>query len=85
MKRQIKRLFILSIGSAFLLLGFVGLFLPFLQGILFLFIGLLILSQESQTARRLLDRWRQRHPDLDRRLKALAERLKKGLGLRATE
>lgn len=38
-------------GVAFLILGFLGLFLPFLQGILFLTIGLTLLSHESERAR----------------------------------
>jgi len=38
-------------GIAFLILGVIGLFLPFLQGILFLVIGLTLLSQESDRAR----------------------------------
>jgi len=39
-------------GVAFLILGVLGLFLPFLQGILFLAIGLTLLSHESERARR---------------------------------
>lgn len=39
-------------GVAFLVLGVIGLFLPFLQGILFLGIGMALLSQESERARR---------------------------------
>lgn len=42
-------------GAAFLILGVVGLFLPFLQGILFLVIGLTLLSSESSLARRVLE------------------------------
>ena len=43
-----KRVFIYILGWGFILLGIVGLFLPVLQGILFLLIGLLILSKESR-------------------------------------
>lgn len=42
------------LGAGCLALGVVGLFLPFLQGILFLIIGLTLLSSESDRARRLL-------------------------------
>ncbi len=38
-------------GVLFLILGVIGLFLPFLQGILFLVIGLTLLSSESEKAR----------------------------------
>lgn len=43
-------------GGVFLVLGVAGLFLPFLQGILFLVIGFSLLSSESEHARRLLVR-----------------------------
>ncbi len=39
------------LGCLFLGLGVIGLFLPFLQGILFLVIGLSLLSSESKWAR----------------------------------
>lgn len=51
------------LGSALVGLGVVGLFLPFLQGILFIVVGLSLLSTESERARRLhqwaRSRWRQ--------------------------
>ncbi|MBI3785079.1 MAG: PGPGW domain-containing protein [Deltaproteobacteria bacterium] len=43
------------LGIACLILGVIGLFLPFLQGILFLVIGLTLLSSESERARRWLE------------------------------
>lgn len=49
-------------GYAFLVLGVLGLFLPFLQGILFLLIGLLILAKNAPWAQRLLERIRERYP-----------------------
>jgi hypothetical protein len=48
----------------FILLGIAGLFLPVLQGVLFLLIGLLILSSEYVWAHRLLERLKQRFPTL---------------------
>jgi uncharacterized membrane protein YbaN (DUF454 family) len=59
-----KKLLVLFVGWMFILLGVVGLFLPFLQGILFIMIGLIILSKESATARRWLDHFKERHPRL---------------------
>src|SRR2546427_10937372 len=41
-----KRVLVLIIGWSFILLGIVGLFLPILQGVLFILIGLIILSSE---------------------------------------
>jgi uncharacterized membrane protein YbaN (DUF454 family) len=49
-------------GYAFLVLGVLGLFLPFLQGVLFLLIGLLILAKSAPWAHNLLERIRERYP-----------------------
>ena len=72
-----KKTLILAIGWAFILLGIVGLFLPFLQGILFLLIGLLILSKESTVAKALLHRIQARYPVQYKKMHAFNERLKK--------
>jgi uncharacterized membrane protein HdeD (DUF308 family) len=48
-------------GWILIILGVIGLFLPFLQGILFLASGLALLSTESRWAKNLMDRlksWR---------------------------
>jgi uncharacterized membrane protein YbaN (DUF454 family) len=55
MTRGFVRVSRVLLGCFCLLLGVVGLFLPFLQGVLFLIIGLSLLSTESERARRLLD------------------------------
>jgi uncharacterized membrane protein YbaN (DUF454 family) len=49
-------------GYAFLVLGVLGLFLPFLQGVLFILIGLLILARHAPWAHNLLQRFRDQHP-----------------------
>jgi uncharacterized membrane protein YbaN (DUF454 family) len=49
-------------GYAFLVLGVLGLFLPFLQGFLFIVIGLLILAKQAPWAHNLLQRFRDQHP-----------------------
>lgn len=66
MTRAVKRVLILIVGWAFILLGIAGLFLPILQGILFIVIGLLILSSEYVWAHRLLTRLRTRFPKIAR-------------------
>ena len=48
--------------SAIYVVGMIGLLLPVLQGVLFLVIGLLILSSEYVWAHRLLGKLRQRFP-----------------------
>lgn len=56
MKGRVVRIGKIVGGVAFILLGIAGLFLPFLQGILFLVIGLSLLSAESEHARRWLEK-----------------------------
>ncbi len=74
MVRLAKRIAILALGWAFILFGIVGLFLPILQGILFLLIGLALLSSESVIARRLLDRLRARYPGLSEKFDLAEQR-----------
>ncbi|MCX8073199.1 MAG: hypothetical protein N3C12_12225 [Candidatus Binatia bacterium] len=58
-----KRWLRIVAGSALVVVGTVGLFLPFLQGILFIVVGLSLLSSESERVRRLQEwlhsRWGQ--------------------------
>ncbi|HEY4485607.1 MAG TPA: PGPGW domain-containing protein [Nitrospiria bacterium] len=72
-----KKTLILVIGWSFILLGIVGLFLPFLQGFLFLLIGLLILSKESTLAKGLLHRIQARYPVQYKKMHDFNQRLKK--------
>jgi hypothetical protein len=55
-----------ALGYAFLVLGVLGMFLPILQGFLFLFVGLIILARHAPWAERLLSYLRQRSHRLDR-------------------
>ncbi len=66
--RVAKRVIVLALGWGFIVLGVVGLVVPILQGILFLLIGLALLSSESETARRILERLRARYPALSERI-----------------
>jgi uncharacterized membrane protein YbaN (DUF454 family) len=63
-KAAVKRWLILGVGWFFVIAGLAGLFLPFLQGILFLLIGLAILARESEWAHNLLHRLRRRFPKI---------------------
>jgi uncharacterized membrane protein YbaN (DUF454 family) len=65
---RLKRMLLLVAGWGFILLGVAGLFLPILQGILFLLIGLLILSSEYVWAHHLLQKLRQRFPGVARQM-----------------
>jgi uncharacterized membrane protein YbaN (DUF454 family) len=62
-------------GWLFVLLGIAGLFLPILQGILFILIGLLILSSEYVWANRLLERVTQRFPTLAQQARSASQRV----------
>jgi uncharacterized protein (TIGR02611 family) len=64
MNRHAKRVLVLIIGWIFILFGVVGLFLPILQGVLFILIGLAILSTEYVWAHHLLGKLRQRLPKI---------------------
>ncbi len=59
-----RRILILGAGWLLVLLGVLGLFLPFLQGILFLMVGLYLLSLESARARLFRRKLRARYPKL---------------------
>jgi uncharacterized protein len=82
MKQRIKRYAVLTLGWLFVFLGILGLFLPILQGILFLTIGLILLSRESEWAAGKLDWLKTRYPrfgktydEADRRAMRLWKRL----------
>ncbi len=62
MARSLKRYVILSLGWFFVFLGILGLFLPILQGILFLLIGFILLTRESEWAKRQLEKLKSRYP-----------------------
>ncbi len=65
---------VLLTGWGFILLGIAGLFLPILQGILFLLIGLVILSTEYVWAHSLLAKLQQRFPKIAVRIHEASER-----------
>ncbi len=62
MKRNTRHYLMLVLGWIFIVLGILGLFLPILQGILFLAIGLVILSRRSPRVRLLVRRLAKRYP-----------------------
>jgi uncharacterized membrane protein YbaN (DUF454 family) len=64
MTQTLKRGLVLVTGWSFILLGIAGLFLPVLQGVLFLLIGLIILSSEYVWAHHLLKKLRTRFPKI---------------------
>lgn len=65
---EFKRIGILIIGWIFIGFGFLGLFLPLLQGVLFIMIGLAILSSRSNLVKRFLKSIEERYPHQHQRL-----------------
>lgn len=68
---------LLSLGWAFVLLGIAGLFLPILQGILFLTVGLIILTQVHPWARALVVRLRRRFPAVNHGYRVALEKARR--------
>jgi uncharacterized protein len=63
-------------GIAFLILGVIGLFLPVLQGILFILTGLAILFPRNRYVEQLITRVRNRWPEQAARMDVWKERLR---------
>jgi uncharacterized membrane protein YbaN (DUF454 family) len=70
-REKVKRIGVLILGWFFVGLGIIGLFLPFLQGILFIMIGLAFLSSRSATIRRLHNYLEKRYPGQYQRIETL--------------
>jgi len=73
---ELKRVGLLIIGWLFIVMGVFGLFLPFLQGILFIIIGLTILSSRSQLVKRYLKYLEDRYPHHHQRMEIWRERFR---------
>jgi len=76
MALTLKRVLVLVTGWAFIAVGIVGLFLPVLQGVLCILIGLIILSAEYHWARRLLEKVKARFPGVARASHEASEKAK---------
>jgi uncharacterized membrane protein YbaN (DUF454 family) len=73
---SIKRIGILIIGWLFIVLGILGLFLPILQGVLFIMIGLAILSSRSELVKRFLKHLEERYPHQYERVEIWKEKIR---------
>jgi uncharacterized membrane protein YbaN (DUF454 family) len=69
MKRNIKRMAVLTIGIIFIIFGFFGLVLPFLQGFIFLAIGFILVSLCFPKVRFWLDEHTKNYPRLSKIVK----------------
>lgn len=61
-------------GWAFLVIGVLGVFLPLLQGVLFIVIGLTILSTRYAFAQRMLARLEKKYPEIYAKVECLKVR-----------
>jgi uncharacterized membrane protein YbaN (DUF454 family) len=77
MEMRKAKVAVLLVGWAFLVTGIVGLFLPFLQGILFIFIGLAILSSRYLWADKILTKAKKRYPKLADQLDGILLKMRK--------
>jgi uncharacterized membrane protein YbaN (DUF454 family) len=73
---QFKQIGLLILGWVFVGLGILGLFLPLLQGILFIMIGLAILSSRSELVKRFLKHVEERYPQHHERILAWKEKIR---------
>lgn len=80
----LKKTTVMAAGWAFVGLGTIGLFLPVLQGVLFLALGLYLLSRHSLWAERMVKRFRTLHPTLARAFDATERRLERVVGVSAS-
>lgn len=69
MKWTGRRLARIILGAVFLILGLAGLVLPFLQGLLFLLIGIILLAPDVPLLDRVLKRLEVRFPKIAARAK----------------
>ncbi|MGA2318779.1 MAG: PGPGW domain-containing protein [Thermodesulfobacteriota bacterium] len=77
---SIKRIGLLIVGWLFIVLGIIGLFLPFLQGILFILIGLAILSSRSKSIKRFLKHLEEHYPHHHKRVDIWREKIRNWFG-----
>ncbi len=72
---KFKKIGILILGWSFIVVGIIGLFLPILQGILFIMIGLSILSSRSELVKRFLKHLEEHYPQHHRKVEMWKEKV----------
>ena len=85
MRKGLRHYLIVVSGWAFIFLGFLGLFLPILQGVLFLCIGLVLLSRRSPRVRLLIMKTGSRYPKFRLGISAGRAKAKRWLALIASK
>jgi uncharacterized membrane protein YbaN (DUF454 family) len=80
MQKKIKKILVLAIGSIFIILGLFGLVLPFLQGIVFLAIGIILISFSFPKIRLWVDKHAEPYPHVSSVIKKMETLVKKLIG-----
>jgi uncharacterized membrane protein YbaN (DUF454 family) len=80
MKKKIKKIIILTLGISFILLGLLGLVVPLLQGILFLLIGVILLSFYFPQTNTILKKYLHKHPHLVEKIEKIEKKVKEFIG-----
>lgn len=75
MVRQIRRLVTIIVGALFIVAGVISGFLPFLQGWIFILIGLMLLAKEVPFVHHKLEQVKHRFPKQTEQLHRLKARL----------
>ena len=74
--KQIRRVVVLILGWTLIAIGVVGLFVPILQGILVIMLGLYVLSRESRVARGWLATLQRRYPKIHAKARRVKQSVK---------
>jgi len=76
MKKHFARIARTVAGFCLIILGIIGLFVPILQGVLLILLGLWVLSLDSRWAHRCILKLRLRFPKAHRRAQRISRRLR---------
>lgn len=64
MQKKVKKVLVLTVGIILIILGLFGLVLPFLQGIIFLAVGFILVSFSFPKVRLWVNKYTERYPHL---------------------
>ncbi|MFA6535960.1 MAG: hypothetical protein WC250_02945 [Candidatus Paceibacterota bacterium] len=80
MKKNFKKIAWQVVAIGLILVGAAGLLLPFLQGIIFILLGLFILSLVSDPFKTRWHNWRKKFSGLHARISIIEEKIEKKIG-----
>ena len=80
MSKKLKKILLLVAGICFIVLGLIGLVLPFLQGFLFLAIGIVLISLSVPAVRDLRKKHSVKFPKIHAKIEELEEWIERKLG-----